>query len=279
MKLGIGSNGVLARRFVLLAPPHSDTSGFRKVESNHHRHRSLMGAAQRLRANVYMEIDAVQKAQLSPDGRHVQAHDDHAWHLLSVTRAGEVAACVRYTPHENHVSYSDLGVSHTPLAKCDVWGNRLREAVENDLASARRRQVGYAELGGWAIAPVLRCGTEALRMMLAAYALSAKLGGAICITTAKKACSAPILRRVGGRAVETNGCELPAYYDHQYKCELEILRFDSMKPNPKYRGRIDHLYSELASVPVVSAESRVHAMPASRSTSMMPATRAMAASC
>jgi hypothetical protein len=279
MRLGITSNGVFSRRLVLLAPSGSNTSGFCKTEGDSHKHRSLMSAAQRLRANVYLEINAVERSQLSPDGRHVQAQDDHAWHLLSVTGESDVAACVRYNPYENSVSYSDLGVSHSALAKCATWGAKLRTAVEGEIGSARRRQLGYAELGGWAIAPALRCGTEALRMMLAAYALSAKLGGALCITTAKRTCSAPILRRVGGQPIAVDGCELPAYYDDNYKCELEVIRFDSSRPNPKFRSSINDLSSILSSVPVISADARVHARPASRSFAPMPLARAMAASC
>jgi hypothetical protein len=68
--------------------------------------------------------------------------------------------------HQDNVEFSDLMVSHSALAKSDRWGSALRETVEAQIATARRRNVRFAEIGGWAIARDLRCTTEAIRMLV-----------------------------------------------------------------------------------------------------------------
>ena len=45
---------------------------------------------------------------------------------------------------------------------------------------------------------------------------------------------------------------MPRYFDYRYNCDMEILRFDSSEPNPKYRSWIDRLCAELSAVSVVS---------------------------
>jgi hypothetical protein len=48
---------------------------------------------------------------------------------------------------------------------------------------------------------------------------------------------------------------LPPYYDPQYKCEMEIVRFKSDAPNHKYRRWIDQISASLLDVPVLSLHS------------------------
>jgi hypothetical protein len=63
--------------------------------------------------------------------------------------------------------------------------------------------------------------------------------------------SAAILRRIGGRPLECDGTELPPYYDPHYKCEMEVLRFDSRLPSVKYSRVIDEMRMEIPHIPVV----------------------------
>jgi hypothetical protein len=253
MKLSIGQDSELSRRFVLLAPANADTSGFCDVDANVLRHQALLADAQRLRAKVYLDIGAVDQSHLSPDGRHIQDADDKAWHLLTVD-GSRVLACARYVLHESTVSYSDLGVRHCALAHSEQWAHKFRLAVESELASAKKRQLSYAEFGGWAISAMLRCSTEALRMVLSFYALSEWFGGVLAISTARGACSAPVLRKMGWQAMAANGVEVPSFFDPEYKCDLEVLRFDSSKPLPKYQSWIQNFLAALPTVPVIAAE-------------------------
>jgi hypothetical protein len=89
---------------------------------------------------------------------------------------------------------------------------------------------------------------------LATYALAQKLGGCVGITTATvRNCSSRILRKIGGRPLEVAEQTLPAYYDPQYRCDMELLRFESSAPNPKYQARMARLADYLPELPVVCA--------------------------
>jgi hypothetical protein len=63
--------------------------------------------------------------------------------------------------------------------------------------------------------------------------------------------SSSILRRIGGQRLETDGTELPRYYDDRYGCEMEILRFTSVSMNPRYQGWTDQIRNSLLTVPVL----------------------------
>jgi hypothetical protein len=94
--------------------------------------------------------------------------------------------------------------------------------------------------------------TDALRIALAAYALAESLGGCIGITTATcRNRSSSILRRIGGRSLEAGGVEIPPYYDPFYRCDMEILRFDSAAPNPKFTSLFARMQDEITQAQVI----------------------------
>ena len=96
---------------------------------------------------------------------------------------------------------------------------------------------------------------EALRIALATYGLAQLLGGSLGLTTATvRHHSAQILRRIGGRPLAAGGGELPPYYDSQYQCQMEVLRFDSAQPDPVFRESVDRLRDKLLTVTVVAPE-------------------------
>ncbi len=213
---------------------------------------------QKMRGGIYLRDGAIQTRDLSRDGRHCQAADADSWHLLTLDRDGRVSASVRYHEHPNTVPFDALGLRHSALAKSFDWASRLRTAVELELAAARAQSLSYVEVGGWALADERRCTTEALRTALATYALAQLLGGCLGVTTATvRNRSSSILRRIGGRPLEAGGSELPRYYDPQYECEMEILRFTSYAMNPKYQTWIDEIRSSLLTVPVLCPETGV----------------------
>ncbi len=251
--LSFCSNHKLCRSFVLLAPSDVDRTRFADVEGDAARHRRLLESAQRLRANVYLEINALNRSQLTPDGLHCHPVDERAFHLLTLNEDDEVAACARYILYPNTVKYSDLTVSQTPLARTSDFGPILQSAVEDELASARSRNLNYAEVGGWAIAPDLRCTTEAVRIILSLYALSDRFGGALGIAAANRSRSAPILRRAGGEPVSQSGSRLPVYVDPHFHNETELIRFDSTRPSSKFQQMLERLKSYMIEIPVVCA--------------------------
>ncbi len=241
------------RRIVLLAPSDSDVLAFRDVGVDPYRHHELLAEAQRLRGKAYLDMGALDRSQLSEDGRLVHAVDDQSWHLMTLDEAGHVIACLRYLVHPSSVPFSTLTIAHCALAQSATWGKKVRVAVEAELRRARALGCSYVEMGGWAITEALRCTTEALRMIVTAFALAQAAGGALGITNANlEGCSASILRRIGGQRLTADGVELPPYAETEYKSfKTEVLCFDSSKLNPRYKTWLQECQAHLPYVPVI----------------------------
>ncbi len=243
------------RSLVLLAPTASVVpDSFRGVEVDAAQHATMLAGLQRLRGRVYLRDGAITDAQLTADGCHVQEADDASWHVVSLQPDGSVMACARFRVHEADVAPEALGVWSSALARSASWSGRLRHAIESDMSLARLRNIVYAEVGGWAVAEEWRRTTQAATTALSTYALAESLGGCIGITTATvRHCSSRILRKLGGRSLECAGEQVPAYFDPQYGCEMEILRFDSSAPGRKYDSHVARLARQLRDLPVICA--------------------------
>jgi hypothetical protein len=237
----------------LLLAPAPDVPGlFRHVSVEPSFHDRYLAEMQRFRGSVYLEDAAIQPAELDSDGRQKLAADDRSWHLLTLDQDGRVSGCARYLPHPNHVGFEQLSLYQSALAANDKWSSSVRSAVEAEIGWARYVDLSYVEVGGWALAPKLRWTTAAVRIALAVFALSQALGGCIGISTATiRNSSSSILKRIGGRPLDDQGVELPPYYEPRYGCVMELLRFDSNMPSPRYREWVTQLYRLLLSVPVI----------------------------
>jgi len=208
---------------------------------------------QRLRGNIYLEDGAITQTQLSTGGRHQTPEDENSWHLLMLGRE-HVSACVWYLEHESTTSIEQLRVRTCPLASRPGTQQRFREAIQSELARARRDKMRYAEVGGWAVSRESRCTSEGLVLALAAYSLGRISGGALGLTTATvRHASSTILRRIGGSHLVAGATALQTYFDPHYDCEMELLRFDSRRPNTKYEPLIAELTERLATVPVLAS--------------------------
>jgi hypothetical protein len=236
---------------VLLAPAASTVpETFGGVEVNAAQHATMLAGMQRLRGQVYLRDGAITSAQLTADGCHVQAADEVSWHVLSLQPDGRVSA---------------------------AWSNRLRAAIESDMSLARLRNLAYAEVGGWAVAEEWRRTTQAATTALSTYALAETLGGCIGITTATvRHCSSRILRKLGGRSLECAGTLLPSYFDPQYGCEMEILRFDSSAPGRKYDMHVARLARQLRDLPVICATPGLRMAAEETAQGLLPSLAALA---
>ncbi len=247
------------RRSVLLAPSHLGAAHreFPAVQCvTPGEHARLLAEAQRLRGRVYLADGAIASWQLTESGRHVQPADRRSFHLLSLDDAGCVVACTRYLWHDNTVGFSRLGVAHAPLTPNGNHKPVLERAVEGELARARGLDYGYVEMGGWAITEKLRCTTEAVRMVVTIYALARMMGGALGISTVTtRHASSSILRRLGGAPLTCGNEEVSSYYDPNYGCEMEILRFDSDRPSDIYEPAVRRCHAVLARTPVIVPET------------------------
>src|SRR5438128_9993907 len=89
-------------RLLLLAPRHADVPpAFLNLQFDRPRHERLLAGIQRLRGGVYLRDGAIERRELSDDGRHCLGIDKDSWHLLTLDRSGAVCACVRYRAHPN----------------------------------------------------------------------------------------------------------------------------------------------------------------------------------
>ena len=242
-------------QFVVLPPSRQSVpKWFRRREVNPSRYEDLLAAMQRFRGRVYTNDGAVRPDELTADGRHAVAVDDRSWHVLSLDEDGQVCACLRYLEESEAVDFDDLWVRHAAVASSPM-GLQFRRAVEQQMAEARGMQLGFGEVGGWAVAEDRRGTLESLRIILATYGLLQLLGGCTGVATATfRHRSAMILRRIGLASLCSDGVELPPYFDPHYGCQMEVLRFDSRFPNPRYRGWVAEFISSLTSAPVICRE-------------------------
>ena len=218
-------------------------------------HEQLLSKMQRFRGATYLKDGAISEQSLDSEGRHRLDADFRSWHVLMMNGQGDVCGCSRYSSYRIAEDFENLAVGRSALAHSDQWGPKLRAAVERERRKALRENSNFVEVGGWAISESLRRTTEAIRIALATFALGHCLGGCIGVTTATvRHSSANLLRRIGGQPLSVDNTELPKYFDPEYECEMEILRFDSSAPNPKFAPWVDQLKMEMASVPVVASQ-------------------------
>jgi hypothetical protein len=255
-------------RLLLLAPSSAYIpQAFAEVAYNPEYHAMLLEGLQRLRGQIYFEDGAIHRGELETDGRYVQSADERAWHLVSIGKRGEVRGCARYLAHSGKLNFYETGLANSPLTHSSEWGATFQAAVESEIKLANRLGIDYVEVGGWALTPEVRCTSEALRIALGMFSLARLLGGCVGIATAtKRHCSSSILRRIGGRTLTEAGIQIPGYFDPHYDCEMEILRFDSARPNPRFEAWIEELTRHLSGVPVIQGSAPAdlwrHEMPA-----------------
>ena len=254
LKLLERSVATVDQRLVLLAPPKASARRFfRNVEVDPRLHASFVGEMQSVRGGIYLQDGAIAPTHLTEGGRHQTPEDESSWHLLILNREQRVTACVWYLEHENTTSVDRLRARNCALATKPSSKQQFRAAIESELARARHDDLHYAEVGGWAVAPDNRCTSEGLVLALAAYSLGRISGGALGLTTATvRHASSTILRRIGGSHLVAGSTPVPAYFDPRYGCEMELLRFDSRRPNAKFAPLIAELTKRLATVTVIA---------------------------
>jgi hypothetical protein len=243
-------------RFVVLPPArlHAPAT-FNNIQEDQHRHDRLVSEMQRLRGMVYLRDGAVQKSDLTADGRHRLTVDERSWHVLSLDCQDRVCACLRFLDESEANGFDDLWIRHAALSRLPALGRKFRGAVESGMKQARRLGMSFGEVGGWAVAEAHRGTVEPLRIILATYGLLRLLGGALGVATATfRHGSAPILRRIGLTSLAEGGEELPPYFDPHYGCQMEVLQFDSRRPAAKYENRVSALTRVLATAPVICRE-------------------------
>jgi len=242
------------RQVLLLAPSLEDVpTPFCNLVSSPQQYARLLMETQRLRGGIYLDDGAIRPEELTSDGRHIEACDLKSWHILTLDESGSVQGCARCHCRRQKVAFSELGLGRSALALSDRWGNKIRRAVEDTIDRVVQSGHAFGELGGWAIAEHLRCTTTMMRIALSTWALVRSLDiHFLCSTATRRHCSAAILRKLGGRAFEADGAEVPHYWEPRYGCEMELLRFDHLDDaHPLFEPRVQEFQNLLATMPVI----------------------------
>ena len=239
--------GQTGYRVQLLAPAHAGAlTPHVSTQEDAGLHNHYLCSLQRLRGQAYLEDGAIEPWELDGSGRFRMEGDEESWHFLLVNEDERVIACLRLLLHANTISFDQLRLTHSYLAKDPVWSGKLRASVEADLAEARRQNIGYAELGGWAIDADYRCTKAALQTLVASYAWGQMVGHCLSSCTATiRHRSAMILRRLGGKSLTINGEIIPTYNDPHYGCQMEILRFDSREIDSRFVNLVEETREQL----------------------------------
>lgn len=233
---------------------------FRNVISDSTAYHSILGQLQSFRGRIYLEDGAITPQELTPDGRHVLPIDKQSWHVLSVDKMGAVTGCLRFLEESSATRFEDLWLRSAAVARCPASGLKVRKAVEDEMTRARDERLRFGEVGGWAISKDRRYGSEALRIVLSTYALLQLLGGCIGLATATvRHGSAEILKKIGLSSLCAEDTSLGSYYEPQYDCLMEMLRFDSRRANRRFVGWIEELRSHMAGASVIACGDAVPA--------------------
>jgi hypothetical protein len=251
-----------SRRLILLAPSSARLPpSFNRPYVDRTSYWSLLYETQRLRGQVYLQDGAIAESSLI-DGRHQSDLDCSSWHLLVMDAHDRVRGCARFHEHPRTSEFFELTAARCALAKIPEWSDTLLSALRSEVAFSDYLDIPCVELGGWALGEEIRGTAEALRVALGTYAFWQMLGGAICLSTAtRRHCSSSILRRIGGRTLTHEGIDLPVYYDAQYDCQMELLKFYSWAPNPRFVPWIDQMKEELSQISIVARHSGCAELP------------------
>jgi hypothetical protein len=181
--------------------------------------------------------------------------DEKSWHLLRLRRDGKVAGCARILVHPPDVAFPGLRLASSSVARSDTWSLHVKDAVETELERARLNGMTTIEPGGWVVDEDLRGTLGAVSLAISAFALAQVLGNCIGFMTATvKHGSSTILRRLGGSNLRARGEAIPTFFEPEWGCDMELLRFDTSSLNPRFEPTLAWAKVQLQAAPLISAE-------------------------
>jgi len=243
-------------QYAILAPreaeiPHRGLS----VSRDKSEHASLFGQMQRLRGRIALREQAIERCDLDSSGRYIMPFDEKSWHILRLRSNGTVAGCARILVHPRNVRFPGLRIASSSAARHSIWARHVKAAVEFELDHARLNEMTPIEPGGWVMDEDLRGTRESFCLALSAFAWCRILGDCLGFLTATvRHGSSGILRRLGGRGLQTGGEVIPACFEPAWGCNMELLRFDTNSLNPRFDAALAAARSRLLGSLVVSSD-------------------------
>src|SRR5215471_18227163 len=101
-------------QYVILAPSRYEARDvFANCNPDNREHSRLLGELQRFRGGIYAADGAISASELTSDGRHKAAIDEHSWHVLALNKHGRICAALRYLEETHATCLEDLWVRAT----------------------------------------------------------------------------------------------------------------------------------------------------------------------
>ena len=244
-----------ASPFLILAPAGAVSPNFLHGVIQHTAiHSRIFSQMQVMRGAVALAEGAIQACDLDSGARHHMPGDSESWHLLRMGDDGQIRGCARILMHSDNPSFHRLRLSSSRIAKSEQWGQKVRFAVEAEMARATASGMKLVEPGGWVLRPNLRGGPDAISLALSAFAWSQLMGGCLAFVTATlKHGSCSMLKRLGGSLLSFAGEPIPRYYDPEYRCEMELLSLYTKHLNPRFDALIAQVRKALIIAPVLQS--------------------------
>lgn len=209
-------------------------------------HKAAISDVQRFRGCVYVADGAIPASALDDEGRHYQEFDFENYHLCLRNSDRGIQGSFRLSFYEPEATAEDLRLFELVDRMPTDFVHDCRAALEALFVSSHAEGIHLVEAGGWAVAEELRQSRAAILTPLAGWALCQIKGNALVAAAATtRHHSSAILKRIGGFSLMNDGEELPPFMDDYHGCEMQLLGFDSRKPDPKYEKMVADLKSFL----------------------------------
>jgi hypothetical protein len=234
-----------------LLPPEASTAstlppGLTAFLSSPSLHEARLADIQRFRGRVYFQDGAIPKEALDEEGRHRLESDPQCWHLSMSDTVGAIRGCLRLRPVYPSIDLTQLEVNRVLARMEPASRDRFLRVMEQYSRQALADGLDFGEVGGLAVAEELKQSSAALILVVAGWAVARLLGGMIGVATPTvRHNSAKMLQRIGAFPFCGVDGILAPYYDPYYRCEIQMLAFDSRKLAPEFEPLAEQIRLQL----------------------------------
>jgi hypothetical protein len=222
---------------VVSACEHTTELSF--VQSDDESVSTVIADAQRLRASMYLQDEAIKPSDVTADGRYISPLDQNGVHFAVYENSGCVG-CIRLNLHPTPVSAERLFLSHLINRFDEPFRSKYQSAINGFLGWSTAVGASFVgEVGGWAAAATQsNAKIHSVQLAIAVFAFSRFVNSVGLASAAVRHGSNAMLTRIGGFPVRDKREELPSVYDRHYGCEMQILGF-GQEPHPRFRRSVD----------------------------------------